>query len=104
VIVAWHVEQGQYGAVDRAGVHALFAYAPGHMTEGSWQVALHTDDRASHEQAQAFGEIFSGQAGGHLAAFGPLIGEVLGVKAVPIEYHAEGNKRSVWIDTVTEAK
>jgi hypothetical protein len=61
-------------------------------------------DRASHEQAEALGKIFSGQAGGHLAAFGPLIGEVLGVKAVPIEYHAEGNKRSVWIDTVTEAK
>jgi hypothetical protein len=104
VVVAWHVDAGKYGSVDLAGLNAaLFAYAPGHMMEGKWQVALYTDERAGEEQAQALGKIFSGQEGGHLAALGPLLGEVLGVKAVPIEYHAEGTKRSVRIGAVAEA-
>ena len=105
VVVAWHVDEGRYGPVDLAGLNtALFAYAPGHMLEGKWQVALYTDERASQEQAEALGKIFSGQEGGHLAALGPLIGEVLGVKAVPIEYRAEGKKRSVRIGNVAEAE
>lgn len=105
VVVAWHVDEGRYGAVDLAGLNAaLFAYAPGHMMEGKWQVALYTDERASPEQAQALGKIFSGQEGGHLAALGPLIGNVLGVKAAPIEYHAEGTKRRVRVGTVAEAE
>lgn len=105
VVVAWHVDEGRYGAVDLAGLNtALFAYAPGHMMEGKWQVALYTDERASREQTEALAKIFSGQEGGHLAALGPLIGEVLGVKAVPIDYRAEGKKRSVRIGNVAEAE
>jgi len=105
VVVAWHVDEGQYGAVDLAGLSvALFAYAPGHMMEEKWKVALYLDDRASESQADALGKIFSGQEGGHLSALGPLIGEVLGVKAVPIDYRAEGTRRSVRIGTVAEAE
>jgi hypothetical protein len=105
VIVAWHVDEGRYGAVDLAGMNvALFAFAPGHMMEEKWKVALYTDDRASQEQTQALATIFSGQGGGHLAALGPFIGEVLGVKSVPIEYRAEGKKRSVRIGNVAEAE
>jgi hypothetical protein len=104
VVVAWHVDEGRYGAVDLAGMNvALFAYAPGHMMETKWKVALYTDERASPDQAEGLARIFSGQAGGHLAALGPLIGEVLGVKAVPIEYRAEGTRRSVRVGNVAEA-
>jgi hypothetical protein len=39
-------------------------------------------------------QIFSGQAGGHLAGLAPLIGEILGVKPAPIEYRSEGKRRS----------
>ena len=74
------------------------------MMEAKWQVALYTDERASEHQAEALAKIFSGQEGGHLAALGPFIGEVLGVKAVPIEYHAEGTKRRVRVGTVAEAE
>ena len=104
VVVAWHVDDGRYGRVDLAGLNtALFAYAPGHMMQAKWQVALYTDDRANQEQAEALGKIFSGQEGGYLAVLGPFIGEVLGVKAVPIDYRAEGKRRSVRIGTVGEA-
>jgi len=73
------------------------------MMQEKWQVALYTDDRASQEQAEALGKIFSGQEGGYLAVLGPFIGEVLGVKAVPIDYRAEGTHRSVSIGAVAEA-
>ncbi len=87
-----------------AGLNAaFFAYSPGHMMETPWQVALYTDDRASLEQAEALAKIFSGQEGGHLAALGPLVGEVLGIKAVPIEYHADGKRRSVRVGDIAEA-
>jgi len=104
VVVAWHVDQGQYGAVDLAGLNAaLFAFAPGHMMQEKWKVALYTDDRAGPQQAEALAMIFSGQGGGHLAALGPFIGEVLGVKSVPIDYQAEGRRRSVRVGSVAEA-
>lgn len=103
VVVAWHVDEGQYGTVDLAGMNvALFAHAPGHMMQEKWKVALYTDDRASPEQAEALAKIFSGQEGGHLAALGPLIGEVLGVKSVPIDYRAEGRSRSVRVGNVAD--
>ena len=46
------------------------------MTDGGWKVALYLDDRASAEQSEALGAVFSGGAGGYLAGLGPLIGEV----------------------------
>ena len=42
-------------------------------------------------------KIFAGQAGGHLANVAACVGEVLGVKAVAIDYRAEGKSRSVSI-------
>jgi len=49
-------------------------------------VALYLDDRASAEQSQALGAVFSGAAGGHLANLGPLIGEVAGVAPAAITF------------------
>ena len=62
--------------------------SPGHMLEVKWKVAPYVDERADQGQQDALTQIFSGQAGGHLAGLAPLIGEVLGVKAAPIEYRS----------------
>ena len=105
VVVAWHVDEGRHGALNLADMNvALFAYAPGHMMQEKWKVALYTDDRASPEQTEALAKIFSGQEGGHLSALGPLIGEVLGVKSVPIEYRVEGQRRSVRVGQVADVE
>jgi len=103
VLLAWHIDEGSFGKVGLKGLcAALLAHSPGHMMQTKWKVALYLDDKASPEQQQALGAIFSGQAGGHLAALGPLIGEVMGVKAVPIEYRAEGKERSLSIPRLAE--
>jgi hypothetical protein len=104
-LVAWHIDKGQFGQVSLNGLNAaLIAHSPGHMLQTKWKVGLYLDDRASAEQQKALGAIFSGQAGGHLAALGPLIGEVMGVKPVSIQYSADGKKRSLRIPKIADAE
>ena len=103
VLLAWHIDQGRFGQTDLNGLNAVLAvYSPGHMMEVKWKVALYVDEKANQSQQDALTQIFSGQAGGHLAALGPLIGEVLGVKTVPIDYQSDGKRRSLRLGTVAE--
>jgi hypothetical protein len=105
VLVAWHIEKGNFGAVQLNGLNvALLATVPGHMLQTKWKVALYLDDKATGDQQKALGAIFSGQAGGHLAALSPLIGEVMGVKPVPMEFTANGKQRSLRIPKFVEAE
>jgi hypothetical protein len=103
VVVAWHIDKGNFGKVSLDGFNAaLMAHSPGHMMQTKWKVALYLDGRASAEQQQAMGGIFSGKEGGHLAALGPLIGEVLGVMPTAIEYSEEGKQRSLRIPKIAD--
>ncbi len=62
------------------------------MADGGWRVGVYIDERADESQRAALGEILSGSAGGPPEMLGPLIGEMLGVKYVPISYES-GNGR-----------
>src|SRR4051812_27851275 len=93
VLFAWHVTEGEKDGVDLAGLNAVMAlHSPKQMTDGNWKVALYLDDRATAEQSEAMGAVFSGGAGGHLAALGPLIGEVAGVAPAPISFDKDGRR------------
>jgi hypothetical protein len=103
VLLAWHIDQGRLGQTDLNGLNAALAgYSPGHMMEVKWKVALYVDEKANQSQQNALTQIFSGQAGGHLAGLAPLIGEVLGVKTAPIEFRSEGKRRSLRLGAVAE--
>ncbi len=92
VLLAWHVTGGQKDGVDLSGLNAVMAVHTGkRMTDGNWKVALYLDDRASPEQSEALGAVFSGGAGGHLAGLGPLIGEVAGVTPATVSFENDGN-------------
>jgi hypothetical protein len=104
-MLAWHIDQGRFGDTALDGLNAVVTiYSPGHMMEGKWKIALYLDDKGSQAQQDALAQIFSGQAGGHLAALGPLVAEVLGVKTVPIEYGSEGKQRSVRFGNIGDAE
>jgi hypothetical protein len=47
-------------------------------------------------------KIFSGQAGGFFGAAANLIGEVLGIKSVLIEFAAEGKRRKLKVPALLE--
>src|SRR5215469_649629 len=102
-LIAWHIDQGNFEEIRLDGLNAVFAaHSPGHMMEVKWKVALYVDERANQGQRDALTQIFSGQAGGHLAGLAPLIGEVLGVKSAQIEYRSEGKRRSLCLGSVAQ--
>ena len=96
VTCAWHIQNGVYDdntTLDNLNVAAIFN-SPGNMVTGpKWKAALYIDERATQEQKDAIIKIYSGQAGGFFAAASNLIGEMLGVKSVPIEFSVDGKRR-----------
>jgi len=101
VPLAFHIDSGRYGDVSLDGLNVVAALrTPGVMSAGNASVALYIDDRADEPQQQALTAIFSGAGGGPMGALAPLIGEVLGVKVVPIQYSIEGKRRSVEVPNV----
>ncbi|HEY5538952.1 MAG TPA: DUF1326 domain-containing protein [Thermoplasmata archaeon] len=105
LLLAWHIEKGHLGDLQLDGLNvALAVHSPGPMTRVKWDVALYLDERASPAQRDALDAIFGGQAGGEPAALAPLIGKVLGVKSVRIEFRAVGKRRSLRIPKVAEMR
>lgn len=98
VPIAFHIESGSYGDVVLDGLNVAVAIqTSGPMADGNWSVAAYIDERADDEQTEALGAIFTGAAGGPMAAFTPLIGKNLGEKKVPIAYRVSGKTRSAEI-------
>ena len=94
----FHIDQGRYGDVPLDGLNAVvIVRTPGPMIEGNWTAALYVDERADERQREALQAIFTGQAGGTRGGLAPLISDVLGIKAVPIDFRVEGKRRSVEI-------
>ena len=58
---------------------------------------LYIDEKASPQQNDALTKIYSGQAGGFFAAVTNLVGEMLGVRSVPIEFNINGKHRSLLV-------
>jgi len=98
VTCAWHIQEGNYENLTLDNLNAVAMFnTPGNMVTGpKWKAALYIDDNASSEQADALTKIYSGQAGGFFAAAANFIGEMLGVKSVPIEFGIDGKRR--WLN------
>ena len=65
------------------------------MSEGNWRIGMFMDDRASAEQAENLGGVFSGQMGGPIAKLAPLISENLGMEVASIEHIDDGRRHRV---------
>ena len=101
VAFAFHLDRGMFGGIALDGLNvALIARTPGPMIEGNWAVALYLDERAREDQQQALQAVFAGQAGGTMGTFAPLIGNVLGIRTVPIHYAVDGKRHSVEIPDI----
>ena len=98
VPLMFHIDIGRYDDVALDGLNvAVMLHAPGVMAEGNWSVAAYIDERADDKQTEALGAIFTGAAGGPMAAFAPLISKNLGARKVPITFRIEGKRRSAEI-------
>ena len=104
VLVGWHIDEGACADTKLDGLNvALVAHSPGHMLRTKWKVALYLDNRATQAQADALAQIFSGQAGGLMAHLSGFIGEVAGVRNIPITFQSEGRKRSIRVGDLASA-
>ncbi len=100
---AFHVERGHYGQVRLDGLNfAVLGHTPGVMAEGNASVGVILDARAGREQQEALTAIASGQAGGPMAALGPLITKFLGAEAKPIQFETNGMSRAISIPGVLD--
>jgi hypothetical protein len=96
--LVFQVDRGQYGTTKLDGLSfAVLLHTPGPMIQGNWTVGVVVDERATGDQRDALTQIASGQAGGPMAALGPLVGSFAGSEARPIRIEKSGMKRSVSI-------
>ena len=95
-VLNYHVRRGEVEGVDVSGrtVSVVFD-TPKKMLDGGWRIGLIIDDKASKEQADKLTTVFAGKAGGPMAALAPLIGELLGIERLPIDYSDKGNRHSI---------
>jgi hypothetical protein len=88
-VLAYHITEGAYGNMRLDGLNVL---AVGQFEGNLWArearltLGLYIDEQADARQRDALQQVFSGQAGGFMATFAELVGEVRGVECVPITF------------------
>ena len=88
-VLVYHIKKGQYGEIPLNGLNVLaLSYFKGNIWSGNTKVdiAVFFDERANKEQRDALNMIFTGKAGGFMAEFAKLIGEVRGIEFAPIKF------------------
>jgi hypothetical protein len=88
-VLAYHIKKGQYGQISLDGLNVLaLADFKGNIWAGNTKanIGVFFDERANEEQRDALNMIFTGKAGGFMAEFAKLIGEVRGIEFAPIKF------------------
>jgi hypothetical protein len=87
-ILAYHIKYGNYGGTQLDGLNVLaISYFKGNIWAGETKAdfAIYFDETANEEQRNSLNMIFSGKAGGFMAEFAQVIGEVRAVSYAPIK-------------------
>ena len=67
-VLCLRIDQGNYGSTGLSGLNVvLYIQIPGKPFEGNWTLGVYLDQQASQTQAEALGNILSGQARGGLS-------------------------------------
>lgn len=88
-VLVYHIKKGQYGEISLDELNVLvLSYFKGNIWSGNTKadIAVFFDERANKEQRNALNMIFTGKAGGFMAEFAKLIGEVRGIEFALINF------------------
>jgi len=97
-IVAWRFDRGDVNGVDVSDrTIALMAHVPGNILEGNWRAAVYLDEKVSPAQEEAILSVYTGKLGGPVAELVKLVGEVVSVEKVPIQFDVQGGKGTLRI-------
>lgn len=104
-MVSYHYDRGKIDGLDVSGLTVAFvAHIPGNVMQGNWRVVAFVDDRATPEQKEAILAAHTGQLGGPLADLAGLIGEVLGVYDVPIDFDIVEGRGTIRVGDAVSAE
>lgn len=102
-VLGWRVDSGTIEGVDVAGrTLALSVHIPGNVFDGNWRAVVYVDDGSTEEQQEAMLKVFTGQLGGSIADLAALIGEVIAVERVPIDFAVEEGQGTLTLGDVAE--
>jgi len=88
-VLAYHINQGLYGPTKLDGLNVLgIGGFKGNIWSGNVKASggFFFDERADEKQREALQMIFSGRAGGFMAEFAKLFGDVRGMAFAPIRF------------------
>lgn len=104
-LLAYHIDNGNIDGLDVSDLtFAIVIDAPPNMGDGNWRVGVILDETASQEQADKLGTVLGGQMGGPPAMLAPVIGEMMGVEMMPIEFEDDGRRHRVRIGDATSVE
>jgi len=105
-IIGIEVIEGNYGAIDLAGLQVVIAVNwPKAIHEGNGTAVMFVDESASDEQVDGLAMIYSGQAGGMpWEAIGGTISSLEGPIRKKIEMQVDGSESGIGIADVLEVK
>lgn len=90
-VLSWHVETGSVNGTDVSGrTITILTHIPGNILAGNWRVVVYVDDGGTPEQQQAMLDVWTGKLGGPVADLAQLVGEVVAVERVPVQFLVEG--------------
>lgn len=102
-VIGWRIQDGQHGDTRLDGLNVVgYLRIPGNVFQGDWTMGVYLDQRATPQQVEALGAIFSGQAGGWFAAVSGLITHPLPPKQVPIEFETVNGERRIRVPGLLE--
>lgn len=88
-VLAYQIKKGLYGEIPLDGLNVLaLADFKGNIWAGNTKanIAIFFDEKANEKQRDALNMIFTGKAGGFMAEFTKLIGEIRGIDFAPIKF------------------
>jgi hypothetical protein len=90
-VLSWHVEKGSVNGTDVSGhTITILTHIPGNILAGNWRVVVYVDDKATPEQMQGLLDVWTGKLGGPVADLAQLVGEVIAIEQVPVQFQVEG--------------
>src|SRR5690349_23250025 len=85
--LAWHFDSGKIDNVDVTGcTFAVVCHIPGNVLQGNIKAALYMNSDATDAQRDALINVYTGKFGGPLADYANLLGEIVSIERVPINF------------------
>ena len=104
-MLGYHYDKGNINGVDVSGLTlALLAHIPGNVLKGNWRVVAYVDDKATPEQKECILAAHTGKLGGPLADLAQLVGEVVSVYDVPIDFNIKEGKGTIKVGDALSAE